>query len=45
MTDSLIDTFFTFHHYRTKQRNKTTGAVYSAGNVYPSGALDFTPDF
>ena len=33
------------HHYRTKQRNNTTGAVYGTGNAYPSGAPDFTPGF
>ena len=35
----------TFHHYRTVQRNNTTGAVYGAGNAYPSGEPDFTPGF
>ena len=35
----------TCHHYRTEQRNNTTGAIYGAGNAYPSGALDFTSGF
>ena len=44
--DTFPISFLNFiHSLPNLTKNYTTGAVYGAGNAYPSGAPDFTPGF